>query len=101
MSDEADDHFQRVLDLSDRLATLSEAGFSCFDHEGCLLLNGIVRDCAFRLRDAAEVERKVHRRQAQSRTGGETIHGERSTKSESFPLNWARREKKETHYEGA
>lgn len=60
MPDKADDHFQTIMDLSDQLVAVSEVGFSCFDHEGCLLLNGIVRDCAFRLRDAAEIERKAH-----------------------------------------
>ncbi len=60
MSDKADNHFQTILDLSDRLVAVSELGFSCFDHDGCLLLNGIVRDCAFRLRDATEVERRAH-----------------------------------------
>lgn len=60
MTDIADDHFQTILDLSDQLLAISELGYSCFDHDGCLLLNGIVRDCAFRLRDAAEAERSVH-----------------------------------------
>ena len=60
MSDIADDHFQTIHDLADRLLAVSELGFSSFDHDGCLLLNGIVRDCAFRLRDAAETERKSH-----------------------------------------
>ena len=61
MSDFADDHFQTIIDLSDRLAAVAEVGFYNFEHEGCLLLNGIVKDCAFRLRDAAEAERKAHR----------------------------------------
>ena len=60
MLDEADRHFKTILDLSDQLAAVAQSGFSSFDDDGSLLLNGIVCDCAFRLRDAVEVELKAH-----------------------------------------
>lgn len=69
MTVDADDHIQTILDLSDQLVAISEAGFSCSDHDGCLLLNGIVRDCAFRLRDAAETEKEAHRARERSEAG--------------------------------
>jgi hypothetical protein len=59
MLDRADQHFVKILDLSDQLAAVAQSGYSAFDDDGSLLLNGIVRDCAFRLRDAVEVEMRA------------------------------------------
>ena len=42
------------------MVVISEQGFASCDDDGCLLLNGMVRECAYRLRDAAEHERDVH-----------------------------------------
>ena len=49
-----------ILELADRMIEISEQGFASCDDDGCLLLNGMVRECAYRLRDAAEHERVVH-----------------------------------------
>jgi len=49
-----------ILELADRMVVVSEQGFGSCDDDGCLLLNGLVREYAYRLRDAAELERKVH-----------------------------------------
>jgi len=75
MLDKADRHFKSILDLSDQLAAVAQSGFSSFDDDGSLLLNGIVRDCAFRLRDAVEVELKAHvaKGPCDGRTGSESI----------------------------
>jgi len=49
-----------ILAITERMIGISEEGFKSCDDDGCLLLNGMVRECAYRLRDAAELERKVH-----------------------------------------
>jgi len=55
-----DVQIRSILDLADRMIEISEQGFVSCDDDGCLLLNGMVRESAYRLRDAAELERKVH-----------------------------------------
>ena len=57
-----------ILELADRMIAISEQGFGSCDDDGCLLLNGLVRECAYRLRDAAELERKVHVRKMKDGT---------------------------------
>lgn len=42
------------------MIVISEQGLSSSDDDGCLMLNGMVRESAYRIRDAAERERKVH-----------------------------------------
>lgn len=49
-----------ILELADRMIAVSEEGFGSCADDGCLLLNGLVREYAYRLRDAAEQERQVH-----------------------------------------
>ena len=58
--DKAEQHLKKILDLSNQLDEVARAGFSTFDDDGSLLLNGIVRDCALRLRGAVDVEMKAH-----------------------------------------
>ena len=48
------------------MVVISERGFASCEDDGCLLLNGMVRECAYRLRDAAERERDVPREEAMS-----------------------------------
>ena len=56
----ADLQVHSILAMADRMIVLSDEGFLCCDDDGCLLLHGMVRDCAYQLRDAAERELKVH-----------------------------------------
>lgn len=49
-----------IIEIADRMIAVSEEGFASCTDDGCLLLNGMVRECAYRLRDAAELERRVH-----------------------------------------
>jgi hypothetical protein len=65
-----------ILEMADRMIVMSEQGFVCCDDDGCLLLNGMVRECAYRLRDAAELERKVH----QIKAKGGAVRGEMDRK---------------------
>jgi len=56
----ANAQIRSILELADRMIVISEHGFSCCDDDGCLLLNGLVRESAYRLRDAAERELYHH-----------------------------------------
>lgn len=60
MKSKSDVQISSILEMADRMIVISEQGFLSCDDDGCLLLNGMVRECAYRLRDAAELERKVH-----------------------------------------
>jgi len=64
-------HIRTVMDLADKLVAISEKGFTAFDDDECLMLNGIVRDCAFRLRDAAEHARRIYMTQGHWDSGRE------------------------------
>lgn len=56
MLDRIEQHLMTILDLSNQLDAVAQTGYSAFDDDSSLLLNGVVRDCASRLRDAVEVE---------------------------------------------
>lgn len=60
MNNNTDAQIVSILNVAERMIVISEQGFASCDDDGCLLLNGMVRECAYRLRDAAELERKVH-----------------------------------------
>ena len=60
MKDNPDMQIRSILEMADRMIVISEEGFVSCDDDGCLLLNGMVRECAYRLRDAAELEQRVH-----------------------------------------
>jgi hypothetical protein len=55
-----DVQIRSILEMAERMIVISEKGFATCDDDGCLLLNGMVRECAYRLRDAAELERALH-----------------------------------------
>lgn len=60
LKNKADLQIRSILEMADRMIVISEEGFGACDDDGCLLLNGMVRESAYRLRDAAEREWKVH-----------------------------------------
>ena len=60
LKNKADLQISSILKMADRMIVISEKGFGSCADDGCLLLNGLVRECAYRLRDAAELERQVH-----------------------------------------
>lgn len=68
MKQKSDVQIGSILELADRMIVISEQGFGSCDDDGCLLLNGLVRECAYRLRDAAELERKVHAKKTKGGT---------------------------------
>jgi hypothetical protein len=60
VNDIRDVQIRSVLEMAERMIVISEQGFGFCDDDGCLLLNGLIRECAYRIRDAAEDESKVH-----------------------------------------
>lgn len=50
---ECDDHVQRALEISSQLLEFANSDRSQCEHDGCLLLDGIVRDCAMKIRQEA------------------------------------------------
>ena len=60
MQSKADLQIRSIFEISELMLVISEQGLSFCEDDGCLLLNGMVRDFAFRIRDAAELERKAH-----------------------------------------
>lgn len=60
MHSKADLQIRSISEMAELMLVISEQGLSSCEDDGCLLLNGMVRECAYRLRDAAELERKAH-----------------------------------------
>ncbi len=48
------EHIQRALALSGGLLTLADQEKLDGEDDGCLVLDGILRDCAYKIRGAAE-----------------------------------------------
>jgi len=53
-------HILQALDLSRELEALSDSGILCCEDDGCLLLNGLIRECAHKIRRSAEKEKEIH-----------------------------------------
>ncbi len=66
-------HIQQLLALSQQLIDLSVAGSDTARDEGCLLLFGIVQDCAWKMRRAAREEQLAHERAAAHRRRPEIL----------------------------
>ena len=50
---DCDEHIARALELADSLLELANADRAGCEHDGCLLLDGIVRDSALKIRQVA------------------------------------------------
>jgi hypothetical protein len=61
---------QSILEMADRMIVLSDQGLMVCVDDGCVLLNGMLRECAYRLRDAAELEQGVHRTRGDGEDAG-------------------------------
>ena len=47
------DHVSEALRLSAELLELADVQRDICEHDGCMLLDGVVRDCAWKVRQAA------------------------------------------------
>ena len=71
MQSKADLQIRSIFEMSELMLVISEQGLGSCEDDGCLLLNGMLRECAYRLRDAAELERKAHLEQGERDVGEE------------------------------
>ena len=55
------DNIRRALEMSKGLIILADNGEMAMEDDGCGVLYGVVRDCAYRIRAEAEREREAHK----------------------------------------
>lgn len=53
-------HIVEALELARRLTILSDEGEADAEDDSCVLLYGIIRDCAYKIRLQAQQEREEH-----------------------------------------
>jgi hypothetical protein len=53
---------KRALKMSNQLSALADEGEARSEDDGCAVLYGVIRDCAYRIRQRAEQEKENHRR---------------------------------------
>jgi hypothetical protein len=51
---------RKALDYSRELIILADEGEASSEDDGCVLLFGVIRDCAYKIRASAEREKQVH-----------------------------------------
>lgn len=54
-------HIREVLEISRQLIILADQGDLDSEDDGCHVLYGIIRDCAYKIRAQAQRERAIHR----------------------------------------
>ena len=54
------EHILDALELARRLTILADEGESDAEDDSCVVLYGVVRDCAYNIRRNAEKEREAH-----------------------------------------
>ena len=55
------DNIRRALEMSKGLIILADNGEMAMEDDGCGVLYGVVRDCAYRIRAEVEREREAHK----------------------------------------
>lgn len=53
-------NIQRALELARQLTILADTGEQQAEDDSCIVLYGIVRDCAYKIRHAAQQEKQQH-----------------------------------------
>lgn len=54
------EHIRESLEIARKLIILADDGERDSNDDGCRLLYGVIRDCAYKIRNEAERERKIH-----------------------------------------
>lgn len=62
LNKDSEANVKRSLELAGQMLKLSEDGIAGCDDDGCLVLYGILQDCAYRIRESAKAALKVHER---------------------------------------
>jgi hypothetical protein len=52
---------KEALELARRLTILADEAEPCANDPGCAVLCGVIRDCAYKVRQRAELEKQYHR----------------------------------------
>jgi hypothetical protein len=60
MNEKYNKHLQKSLELAKEMITLADEGESDSLDNGCRILYGIMRDCAYKIKTQAENEAKKH-----------------------------------------
>ena len=55
-------HIREAISLAQRLTLLADQGEMVSRDDSCSVLYGVIRDCAYKIRQRAEVERDQHQR---------------------------------------
>ena len=55
-----DSNIIRALDIARELTILADEGELSAEDDGCIVLYGIIRDCAYKIKKRAEEERGCH-----------------------------------------
>jgi len=55
-----DESIQKVLDLAQTMLVLADEGDAVREDNGCGILYSVLRDSAYRIRQLAEAEKRVH-----------------------------------------
>lgn len=61
MTRECNDNIRNVLRTAADLTILADKGEMAMEDDGCGVLYGVVRDCAYKIRAEAERERDAHK----------------------------------------
>ena len=67
----ADSLLQKLVSLSQQLIVLASEGNVVAEDDGCRLLFGITRDCAYKIKHQAIMEQEEHQRKGPCRTKNE------------------------------
>ena len=60
-NDRGIEYIQRALSMADQLRLLADDGETNCSDDGCAVLYGVIRDCAYRIKSRAEAEGEWHR----------------------------------------
>lgn len=60
MSEETIEHLEESVELAGRMLDLAERGVGGCQDDGCLVVYGIIRDCAYKIRSSAQNELQEH-----------------------------------------
>lgn len=61
MGRSCNDNIRRALKAATDLVILADEGEAAMEDDGCGVLYGVVRDCAYKIRAEAEREREAHK----------------------------------------
>ena len=59
----SNDCIRKAMDMARQLTVLADEGEAAARDDGCAVLCGVLRDCAYKIRGRAELERATHRQQ--------------------------------------